>query len=405
MFRKLCLVLLWTVSCSGFAPQSLTVSSSRRTHALSAHLDDEWRSQRSDNLQQQGTPLHDVAVQRRDILTGLGSAMTVFVVGATSSQAALADDTAPQEESFAAIAARASQISKEIDKENAQAAANVRKSEKTAYDFTLPVEGNAVKFADLIKQEFYDDGVKVKAILVVNIKQDDPVARKTIPELISLATKFARNRDGALAIVCCPTCVYRIDFEFARIAPFPWSPPTTRHSFLFLPFLRSLPLFKTVTKDITNPTRPRSFVSNSRRNTDTALTLRLPSRTRSISWGRVQYPFGDGWNPPVVHRQVWDVSKETLKSFCSMDVRVCRCVGIRVVMRHSILATTLKPSFPVAPCRPPRRIIWKNGVKRPPKPNGIPIASKRESMSLINRVVRVIVTLVGYNTTRWFYYK
>lgn len=209
MFRKLCLVLLWTVSCSGFAPQSSTVSSSRCARALSAHLDDDWRSQRSDNLQQQG-PQHDVAVRRRDILTGLGSAITVFVVGASStSQAALADDTAPQEESFAAIAARASQISKEIDKENAQAAANIRKSEKTVYDFDLPVEGNAVKFADLIKQEFYDDGVKVKAILVVNIKQDDPVARKTIPELISLATKYARNRDGALAIVCCPTCVYK----------------------------------------------------------------------------------------------------------------------------------------------------------------------------------------------------
>ena len=135
-----------------------------------------------------------------------GSAMTVFLVGG-SPQAATADDAATSDESFAAIAARAGQLSKEIDKVNAQAAANVRKSEKTAYDFTLPVEASDVKFADLIKQEFFDDGVKVKAILVVNIKQDDPVARKTIPELISLATKYARNRDGALAIVCCPTCV------------------------------------------------------------------------------------------------------------------------------------------------------------------------------------------------------
>lgn len=30
---------------------------------------------------------------------------------------------------------------------------------------------------------------KVKAILVVNMKQDDPIARKNIPELISLASK------------------------------------------------------------------------------------------------------------------------------------------------------------------------------------------------------------------------
>lgn len=169
--------------------------------------------------------------------------------------------------------------------------------------------------------------------------------------------------------------------------------PNTDFSLYFFSFFFSL---ATATKDITNPTRRRSFASNSRRNTDTALTLRHSSRTRSISWGRVPCPFGDGWNPPVVHRQVWDASKETLKSFCSMDVRVCRCVGIRVAMRHSILATTLKPSFPVVPCHPPGRIIWKNGVKRPPKPNGIPIASKRESMSLINRVFRVIVTLVRY---------
>ena len=32
-------------------------------------------------------------------------------------------------------------------------------------------------------------GSRVKAILVVNIKQDDPLARKNIPELIALVTK------------------------------------------------------------------------------------------------------------------------------------------------------------------------------------------------------------------------
>lgn len=149
-----------------------------------------------------------VQVQRRKVLTGLGSAMTVFLVSSGTNPALAQDAVADaSEESFASIAARASQISKEIDKENAQVAANIRKSEKTVYDFELPIEGKAVKFADIINQEFYDDGVKVKAIVVVNIKQDDPVARKTIPELISLATKF-RYRDGALAIVCCPTCVY-----------------------------------------------------------------------------------------------------------------------------------------------------------------------------------------------------
>lgn len=109
------------------------------------------------------------------------------------------------ESSFGAIAARASQISKELDKEAVTQAANIRKSEKTAYDFQLPIDQKDVLFQDLINQEFRDEAVKVKAIIVVNIKQDDPVARKTIPELISLATKYGRNLDGALAIVCSPT--------------------------------------------------------------------------------------------------------------------------------------------------------------------------------------------------------
>jgi hypothetical protein len=152
--------------------------------------------------------------QRRDVLTrAIGTVCTVFWVDGQSSWVANAATTTNNEDetsSFANIAARANQISKEIDKENAQIAATVRKSEKTAYDFELPVEGVPTKFADLIQQEFYDDGVKVKAILVVNIKQDDPVARKTIPELISLATKYARNRDGAFAVVCCPTYVVAV---------------------------------------------------------------------------------------------------------------------------------------------------------------------------------------------------
>ena len=33
------------------------------------------------------------------------------------------------------------------------------------------------------------DGTAVMAILVVNIKQDDPIARQNIPELIALASK------------------------------------------------------------------------------------------------------------------------------------------------------------------------------------------------------------------------
>jgi glutathione peroxidase-family protein len=62
-----------------------------------------------------------------------------------------------------------------------------------------------VSFTNLINQVYSDGDVQVKAIVVVNIKQDDPIARKTIPELMSLATKYGRNAQNALVIVCCPT--------------------------------------------------------------------------------------------------------------------------------------------------------------------------------------------------------
>ena len=110
------------------------------------------------------------------------------------------------DEEFESIAARAAKISKIVEAEEAQ-----KEQEKvtqvsdsrTVYDFTLPVAGVDVPFKDLVKQEFttsessgQNEGevstrtdAKVKAILVVNIKQDDPIARRNIPELISLAAK------------------------------------------------------------------------------------------------------------------------------------------------------------------------------------------------------------------------
>jgi len=44
--------------------------------------------------------------------------------------------------------------------------------------------------------------VKPKAVLFVNIKQDDPMARKNIPQLISLAAKHGNE---GLVVVCIPT--------------------------------------------------------------------------------------------------------------------------------------------------------------------------------------------------------
>jgi hypothetical protein len=179
-FSSLFLCLLSAVSCASFVHQPSFGRS--QNVGLAAQS----RSGEADEI------------PRREVLAGLGAAVSVFIVG----NPAMA---AEEEDSFAAIAARASQISKEVDKEIAVVAANIRETEQTAYEFELPYEAKQIKFGDLINQQFLQDGVRVKAILVVNLKQDDPMARRAIPELISLATKYSRNQDGALAVMLCPT--------------------------------------------------------------------------------------------------------------------------------------------------------------------------------------------------------
>jgi glutathione peroxidase-family protein len=132
------------------------------------------------------------------------------VMGSPSQAANAAEDA---NESFASIAERTNKMSKNVGSVSAPAP-KMRTSDKTAYDFTFPVAGTAIPFADLIQQQPASDdpeskSKKVKAILVVNIKQDDPIARKTIPELISLATKYsgrsAGATTGAFAVIACPT--------------------------------------------------------------------------------------------------------------------------------------------------------------------------------------------------------
>ncbi|CAB9512417.1 Glutathione peroxidase 1 [Seminavis robusta] len=137
---------------------------------------------------------------RRNILSSIG------LIGASVLFSAMIPPTASlaaETESFAEIAARANKISKEM--ESAPSISEVRKTDKTMYDFSLPVEGADKSLLDVVRQQFDDAGnnAKVKAVLVVNIKQDDPVARKDIPELISLVTKYGRN--GEFVVVCCPT--------------------------------------------------------------------------------------------------------------------------------------------------------------------------------------------------------
>lgn len=99
---------------------------------------------------------------------------------------ASADD---DDESFAAIAARASKLSTAIG-ESAPAVTRPSGDDRTIYDFELPVQGVDVPIKDIIRQTYDEEGrPKVKALLVVNMKEDDPVARKDIPGFIALAAK------------------------------------------------------------------------------------------------------------------------------------------------------------------------------------------------------------------------
>ena len=122
----------------------------------------------------------------------------------------LADDSTvnggEESESFASIAARASKLSSEAADAGPATVTSSADDSRTAYEFTLPVSGESVTFDQLIKQT-YDEETgrpnKVKAILVVNMKEDDPVARKDIPELISLAAKYGRS--GEFVVVMSPS--------------------------------------------------------------------------------------------------------------------------------------------------------------------------------------------------------
>ena len=166
---------------------------------------------------------------RRDVITSLLNAGCVLLYTSSEHDMAFAaaTDTAQSgdNESFASIAERANKMSKEMDAINPQSQrrmasdSTLRPTNQTIYDFLLPITGTPTPLADIIRQEFnskqvtipsknetvYYQDVKVKAIIVVNIKQDDPVARKAIPELIALAAKYGRGADYELAIIACPT--------------------------------------------------------------------------------------------------------------------------------------------------------------------------------------------------------
>lgn len=118
-------------------------------------------------------------------------------------------------ENFESIAARAGQITRELDATKPRSLSGTTlTTDKTIYDFSLPIKGVNVPFDEIIRQKYetetFNSGStaavpRIKAVLVVNIKQDDPLARRIIPELISLAAKYGRGDSGSLAIVVSPT--------------------------------------------------------------------------------------------------------------------------------------------------------------------------------------------------------
>ena len=146
---------------------------------------------------------------RRSFLSRSAAGIAGFVSSATtfSSFAVAADEpaAASEEESFASIAARASKLSSDAgEKAAAETITNGSGDTRTAYDFELPVAGKSVPFGELIRQEVDEEGrKKCKVILVSNMKEDDPVARKDIPEFITLAAKYGRN--GEFAVILSPT--------------------------------------------------------------------------------------------------------------------------------------------------------------------------------------------------------
>lgn len=70
-----------------------------------------------------------------------------------------------------------------------------KKDSRTMYDFSVPIAGKDTKISDVV-------GPNAKAVLVVNIKQDDPYARKNIPSMLSLASKYGPK---GLVVIAVPT--------------------------------------------------------------------------------------------------------------------------------------------------------------------------------------------------------
>ena len=170
-------MLLSASACNGFAPYTVGLVNQIST-SIAAVKDSAF----SEPTQHDSI---DVGASRRSILFSMCAGALSALSGYPA--ASLADPG--DDESFASIAARAAKLSSDVGDRTPQV--TIKSDDpRTAYDFTLPVAGETLQFRDIVHQQVDSDGrSKVKAILVVNMKEDDPIARKDIPELMSLASK------------------------------------------------------------------------------------------------------------------------------------------------------------------------------------------------------------------------
>jgi hypothetical protein len=166
---------------SGFVPLSFSHS---ETRARTLYALDELVDTNENSM---------VPSDRRSFVSALVAASTATAAGGgvmLSSWPSLARaEEEGEEEAFASIAARASKLAVEVG-EKTPTRVTKASDGRTAYDFSLPIEGEIVSFTDMIHQQYEDGRPKVKAVLVVNMKEDDPIARKDIPEFMSLASRY-----------------------------------------------------------------------------------------------------------------------------------------------------------------------------------------------------------------------
>lgn len=181
-------------------PSSAGAAAVRRLTALAASS--------SQEEQNDASPATAASTDRRIFLSYGAAAL----LSASFVRPALADDGE-------SIASRAARLSKFVDEDqkkaleeaelvsptSVQPSTSANADTRTMYDFELPVQGLPRTMRELIGRggKDGDSAKQPKVVLFVNMKQDDVVARKNIPELIALASRF--GREGDFAVVCSPT--------------------------------------------------------------------------------------------------------------------------------------------------------------------------------------------------------